>query len=583
MIKSSDEKQPGLAVVEGSRRSRLRAFLTDYAWFLVRNLIGWILILAAPAIGVALPGPGGLPLFLIGFALVTFPGKRKLTARFLRGWRLNIEHRFYAIGAAFLAIVIPGIILWVVAINFKEQIRHLVSLYAPQKSVFYLLPILLIAVTWLVTRLSLKLLNFMLSLTPLLRRKSRPWLRKWGVNVLPPRRRKRLRENQEDEILEIDPKYRRRVLWFWTTARPWIWRASGVLITGAIFFYMFRKIARHWNDPIVRDRVLATSPMRFLLASVMFAIFLFAFRAFSWRKILEGFGARLPFNASIRIWSVSELARYLPGSFWQVVGRVYLCKPYGVSGSICSMSQILELATFLMANVLVAVSCFLFAGTRKMGPAAQPWLMVAMCLVPLLAVLLHPKVFYSIANRIMDRLGKPQITQRLRGKKLLALLCWSIIGLLWQSLALWIRVAEPLDLPKHSWWDFPKWWLVGGAYCLAWCAGFLAVWAPGGLGVREIVFVAAMQIALPRSGRHQFDTNPAGLAALLAFLSLLLRLWTIVGELMLAGIAAAFDYRGMFNLEARSRGDDEHSRQAGPSSRKAQSEMPPKTPARSSA
>src|SRR3954469_14509809 len=83
---------------------QVRQFLTDYAWWLSRNVVGWILMLAALPIGFALPGPFGLPLFLIGFALVTFPGKRRLTARVLRGRRLAIENPTYALSAAFVAI-----------------------------------------------------------------------------------------------------------------------------------------------------------------------------------------------------------------------------------------------------------------------------------------------------------------------------------------------------------------------------------------------------------------------------------------------------------------------------------------------
>src|ERR1043166_9567068 len=76
---------------------RLQQFLRDYAWFIVRNVIGWLLILLSLVLGVSIPGPGGLPIFLIGFALVTIPGKRKLTARVLRGRRLHIEARAYTI------------------------------------------------------------------------------------------------------------------------------------------------------------------------------------------------------------------------------------------------------------------------------------------------------------------------------------------------------------------------------------------------------------------------------------------------------------------------------------------------------
>jgi len=122
-------------------------------------------------------------------------------------------------------------------------------------------------------------------------------------------------------------------------------------------------------------------------------------------------------------------------------------------------------------------------------------------------------------------------------RKLAGLLVWCVLGLLWQSLAIWFLVAGPLDLPRA------KWWVVAGAYALAWCAGFLAVWAPGGIGVRELVFMAAMQVALPPAVRQRFQTDPAALTGFLAFLSVLLRLWTIAGELMLTAVAYLADFR----------------------------------------
>ena len=63
---------------------------------------------------------------------------------------------------------------------------------------------------------------------------------------------------------------------------------------------------------------------RVALASVMFSMFLFVFRALAWRRILIGFGHRLPIPAATRIWATSEMARYLPGVIWQVVGRAGL-------------------------------------------------------------------------------------------------------------------------------------------------------------------------------------------------------------------------------------------------------------------
>jgi glycosyltransferase 2 family protein len=312
-------------------------------------------------------------------------------------------------------------------------------------------------------------------------------------------------------------------------------RAAGAGITVAIFVWMLRPVVRYW--PQVKDRVWETSWSRVLAASVMFAAFLFVFRALSWRRILIGFGHRLPVAPTTRIWSTSELARYLPGVIWQIVGRAYLVRPYGVSGTVCSASQVLELVIFLLANILLAVGCLVWLGHKTFHGLAGNWLLGAVGMIPVLAVLVHPKIFYPLANRVMAKLGKPLIVKQLRFRELCGLLVWALLGLVWQSLAIWLVVQEPLGL------QFTKWWVVAGAYSLAWCAGFLAFWAPGGIGVRELVFVTAMEIALPPPVRRSF-ADPKVLLGFLAFLSVLLRLWATTGELLLAGLAYGFDYRG---------------------------------------
>ncbi len=304
---------------------------------------------------------------------------------------------------------------------------------------------------------------------------------------------------------------------------------------GAIFGWMIHKIAIHWAD--VRDRAGLISVPNFVVASVLFAVFLFVFRCLVWRRILKRFGYRIPVGPAARIWSSSELARYLPGVIWQVAGRVYLVKPYGVPGSVCAASQVLELVLFLLANILLGFGCLVVFGLRHIHGDARIWMYVLGLLVPLLTLLLHPRIFYGLMNRIMAKLKKPALTSRLSGAELSRLLVWNILGLCLQSIAVYLIVARPLEL------QLAKLYVVTGAYCLAWCAGFLAVLNPGGLGVREAVFVAAMQFALPAEVQHHF-ANKAVLVSFLTFLSGLLRLWTIAGELILTAVAHGFDHRG---------------------------------------
>jgi hypothetical protein len=316
--------------------------------------------------------------------------------------------------------------------------------------------------------------------------------------------------------------------------------AIGVGVTAAIFWWMLKPIIHRWHD--VGDRIMNTSVTRFCLAAAMFSFFLFFFRSLCWRKILKEFGKSLPIPASTRIWSTSELARYVPGSIMQVIGRVYLAKPYGIDGATCSTSQVLELTIFLLANLIVALACLPWFAAKISGPA-RVGLWGAAALAPLLGLLLRPKVFYGFMNALMRKLKKRPIEARVSGHVLVGLLLWNILGLCWQGLAIWLLAGQrqALDL------DVSRIGLVIGAYCLAWCAGFLAFWAPGGIGMRELVLVAALRFALPASVANHF-VDQQSFDGFLAFLAVLLRLWTIAGELLLASIAYLLDLRGALGL-----------------------------------
>jgi uncharacterized membrane protein YbhN (UPF0104 family) len=400
-------------------------------------------------------------------------------------------------------------------------------------------------VLWFVALRSAPLVNWFLRMVAKARRKARPWMRRHGIDLLPPRRRIRYvgplaaeTREPDSEILDIRQHFRDGLKRAWAASRPWLRRSLAVGITVAIFYWILKPIVRHWD--LVKDHVWRQNWGLIALASVMFATFLF-FRALTWRRILRGMGYKLPVAPATRIWATSELARYLPGAVWQVVGRVYLARPYGIRGSVTSTSQIFELAAFLLANLIVAVSCLLVLGWRNLEGPARIWLALAAALVPALLLALHPKVFYGIVGRVLTRLGKPQPVKRLGFRALLRLLFRSILMLLWQGVAIWLVVHDLLNLPLG------KWWVVTGAYCLAWCAGFLAFWAPGGLGVREAVFIAAMGLGLQYGFKSGVPADLEQKRLFLIFLSVLLRIWATAGELLLTGVAYALDYRGAMN------------------------------------
>src|SRR6476469_9682554 len=91
--------------------SRGQRFLASYYWLVLKNVLGWTLILLSFVAGPLVPGPGGIPLFLIGFALISFPGKRRLTARVLRGRPVRFASRPFLLISLGAALVLAAVAL----------------------------------------------------------------------------------------------------------------------------------------------------------------------------------------------------------------------------------------------------------------------------------------------------------------------------------------------------------------------------------------------------------------------------------------------------------------------------------------
>lgn len=518
--------------------------LLTYLLWIIKNIIGWVLILSSGIFGMAVPGPGGLPMFIIGFALITFPGKRRLTARVLRGMPVDPRSRAYRWFVALFAILVPAAAIswwigrwWPFKAYYEEK-----TLWTLATVVLYLSSVTLL---WVFGLRGVGVINWIMRGVPMARRRVRPWMRRKGFDLLPPRRRRRLRGQAQDddmEILEIHERHHHRLRYLWKVGRPWLIRLVRVAVILAVFAWMLTPIYHNWDDPAVRQRVLSTNWWHFAAAAAMFTIFLFTFRAIVWRNILIGLGHTLPVAPATRIWSMSEMARYIPGVIWQVAGRIFLSKPYGVSGGVSSASQLLELGIFMLANIVVAIACIVVAGFRLIPADQRHWLFIAMGFVPVLLLLLHPPIFYGLMNALMRRLGKPEVENRLRKRKLLVLGLWTMLGLLWQSLAIWLLTYSTLGLPLG------KWYVLAGSYCLAWTIGFsVGFLSPGGIGVRELVFVTMLRFLLPPEFVENYFKDPAVLLAVAGFVGVVLRLWAIAGELTLAGLTLAFDYRGATN------------------------------------
>jgi hypothetical protein len=572
------DAEPDLPLTE-----RLRLFAGDklggYFWLVLKNVVGWAAILASPILGVVLPGPGGIPLFVIGFALVTFPGKRQLTTRVFRGKRLPIESPLFTGLITLVSVLVTGGLMWAVGHYYQWIVERVPLADYGLDDVAWLVGFAALAapVTMGVLWVGLKLLNYVLiRWVPPTRRFLRRTLRKWGVELLPTRRRRIGGSTKfvNDEIIGLDDKQRRRLKRAGRDLLPWVKRLIVVSLMVATLYFVVNPVATEWAA--VRERLGELDLLPILLGTVLYAIGLLLFRAATWRTILAGLGHPLPPIAAVRIWATGHLARNVPGRSYAVL-RMELARPYGPSGPQANAAGQTEGTLATMSGLLLGLLVLWLTAWTYLPDWRALWLLV-LAFSPALVALVSPRIFY----KLVPTAGRGGRT-RLSAKRLLPLAGWEAIGFLWQGVAVWLLISGPLAAGG----SLHVVAAVAGAYAVAFVAGALATIVPAGLGVRELVLVATLTLFLPRdvqqaafeafqaSATMSEDTMTAAVGrgeapsssdilnaarlldptawwdawwAFLLFLAILLRFATTIAEMLLATAATAADWRALLRL-----------------------------------
>jgi hypothetical protein len=262
-------------------------------------------------------------------------------------------------------------------------------------------------------------------------------------------------------------------------ARPKLWRivqfAAGALLVGLAI----RSIAANWQSLRAQRIDWQLSP-GLIVASMLVVFTAYAVLVEAWRRVVLSMGQRLPFFSAVRIWFLASLGKYIPGKVWAVAGAAVLARRAGVDPSV-AVAGALVLQALALASGAAAVALTARDALQALGPAAVP---IAAVLLGLSAVGLAALASQSWLDRISRLL--PSSFPRLRavGFGILSLafaanlLAWALYG---SALLLLTRGVLPevtLSLPQAI-----------GVFTCSYLAGFVALFAPGGLGPRESVFL----------------------------------------------------------------------------------------------
>jgi glycosyltransferase 2 family protein len=224
----------------------------------------------------------------------------------------------------------------------------------------------------------------------------------------------------------------------------------------------------------------------YALAALPGAIAAMVAALFVWRTLLAAFGARLAVRDAARVFFLSQLGKYVPGSVWSMLAQVELNRDLRVPRRTTVSVAVLALAVSVTVGIAAGAAVLLVAApdtTRRYW-----WALLAL---PALLVLLHPRVIAWLLNTVLrvlrrSALNLPPSWSALSAAAGFQLLVWIALGLhIWPILV--GMGAEPGRALGVA---------IGG-YALAYSLGQLAVGLPAGAGVREAVLILAFAPVLP--------------------------------------------------------------------------------------
>jgi uncharacterized membrane protein YbhN (UPF0104 family) len=226
-----------------------------------------------------------------------------------------------------------------------------------------------------------------------------------------------------------------------------------VLLLAGLVFLLFRLRS------ILRDSDihLAKVGWGWIAGAVALGVVAVIGSSFIWVVILRRLGSPVRWPAAA-IYLQTQLGKYVPGGVWQYASRGAMASGYGLSLRTVARSLPVELVATVCAGAAFACLAIGWWG--------------AIAAVAAIATVSH-------AGKYLD---DGRMARRITAQSVpLYAITWPWIGVsFWMTARAFLHVGLG-DLALYT-----------GAFAAAWIVGLIAIYAPGGIGVREAVLVASL-------------------------------------------------------------------------------------------
>lgn len=229
----------------------------------------------------------------------------------------------------------------------------------------------------------------------------------------------------------------------------------------------------------VLDGFAATGVSSFVFAVTLFSVGVLT-AGLSWREVLVGMGERAPVAATLRVFTVSQLGKYLPGSVWVAMMSIELGHRTGLRRTSVGLAVVIASAVGVISGLAVGLPAL---PTAVRSAEDVPWAFLLLGLPLLIA--LWPWLLNKVLDMVLQKAKRSPLDHPLTGAVIARTAAWAVLSYGIQGLHLWVIVDAVTDVAVS-----PA--VVISGFALAWTAGFLFLPAPAGAGVRELVLIAVL-------------------------------------------------------------------------------------------
>ncbi len=269
----------------------------------------------------------------------------------------------------------------------------------------------------------------------------------------------------------------------------------GAFLAGIILFLIAKNLYSNWDQLGELD---FQPNYPYLFMSLIVLLLAWVATVWSLQKLFAAFDYDISLSDVYTIYFRSIIGKYLPGKLWQIAGSTYLAAKKGIPEGISVTSFVLGQAYSVLSG-LALVGCVAAVGIFKGSGnfmSSLKWTSIPV-IIGIVIIALKPKLIEVPMNWILRLLKRDKVDIDIGfrvGVRMMIYysVCWFIFGL---AFWLFVNALSPTS--------FDSYMSLTAIYSAAMIIGFLSLFTPGGLGVREgilillLTYMGDFQIPLP--------------------------------------------------------------------------------------